>query len=151
MQASGASPTRLTSNFVSDQHPAYSPDGQRIAFQRDSGGSIQIYSIRASDGGGEQQLTSSGSNVEPDWGMDGRIAFASNRDGGAFDIFVMNGDGSSQARLVNSPPNRWPAWSGDGNYVVYYRDSGGSWAIYRAARDGSGETLLASNGLEPDW
>jgi len=63
----------------------------------------------------------------------------------------MNGDGSSQARLVNSPPNRWPAWSGDGNYVVYYRDSGGSWAIYRAARDGSGETLLASNGLEPDW
>jgi len=151
MQASGASPTRLTSNFVSDQHPAYSPDGQRIAFQRDSGGSIQIYSIRASDGGGEQQLTSSGSNVEPDWGVDGRIAFASNRDGGAFDIFVMNGDGSSQARLVNSPPNRWPAWSGDGNYVVYYRDSGGSWAIYRAARDGSGETLLASNGLEPDW
>ena len=44
MNANGASPTRLTNNPASDNHPAWSPDGTKIAFysSRDSNGEIYV-------------------------------------------------------------------------------------------------------------
>jgi TolB protein len=34
MDPAGLTPTRLTSNAATDDHPAWSPDGTRIAFSR---------------------------------------------------------------------------------------------------------------------
>ena len=42
------------------------PDGRHIVFQSNRSGSLQIWSMLA-DGTNQKQLTSSGSNSEPDW------------------------------------------------------------------------------------
>jgi Tol biopolymer transport system component len=87
---------------VWDISPAFSPDGQRIAFTGRVGNRWEIFTIGA-DGAGRTQLTFSDpkslqppSSVAPAWSPDGRhIAFLSNRDG-PWRIYVMNADGSDQ-------------------------------------------------------
>jgi len=87
---------------VWDTSPAFSPDGQRIAFMGRVHNRWEIFVIGA-DGSGRTQLTSSDPNMEqppssvaPAWSPDGKyIAFLSNRDG-PWRIYVMRADGSDQ-------------------------------------------------------
>jgi TolB protein len=68
----------LTNNTAQDSGAAWSPNGKRIAFERNS----EIWAVNA-DGTNQTQLTSNaaiGSN--PTWSPDGKkIAFVSQRDG----------------------------------------------------------------------
>jgi TolB protein len=57
---------QLTHDGGRNDFPAWSPDGRHIVFQSNRSGSLQIWSMLA-DGSNPQQLTSSGSNSEPDW------------------------------------------------------------------------------------
>lgn len=57
---------QLTHDGGRNDFPAWSPDGRHIVFQSSRSGSLQIWSMLA-DGSNQQQLTSSGSNSEPDW------------------------------------------------------------------------------------
>jgi len=95
-----------------DYYPAWSPDGGKIAFVRDTAGADDIYVMNA-DGSGVTQLTHGlASANRPAWSSDGtKIVFASNRDGN-WEIYVMNADGSGIIRLTdNSASDMWPAWS----------------------------------------
>ena len=63
--ATGGEATRLTESSGIDTQPAFSPDGQWIAFTSDRGGSPQIYRMPAA-GGPPQRLTFDGTyNVGP--------------------------------------------------------------------------------------
>ena len=55
--ADGGSEKRLTNNNGADSKPGWSPDGSRIIFTSDRGGSQDIYLMNA-DGTGVTQLTS---------------------------------------------------------------------------------------------
>ena len=88
---------RLTSgiiwNFSFD--PAWSPDGQKIAFtsNRDGGGNDWDIYVMNADGSDIARLTDGAGNEYPAWSPDGqKIAFSSDR-GGDSDIYVMNADG----------------------------------------------------------
>jgi Tol biopolymer transport system component len=79
--------------------PAWSPDGQRIAFEAYA----QIFTA-GPDGSGLQQLTSVGRNFFPCWNSDGtQIAYDS--DGGSdrnpYSIWIMNSDGSGKRVLCS--------------------------------------------------
>ena len=84
MNADGSGSDRLTRNGAHNFNPAWSPDGQRIAFERGrrqahptgSGAwGYEVYVMNA-DGSGQQRLTRGGS--QPRWSPDGRkIAFVS--------------------------------------------------------------------------
>ena len=110
MNADGTRERRLTTG--AGWSPAWSPDGQTIAYVSDAHGDDEIYSVRA-DGKGPTQLTDNEGmdDDSPAWSPDSSLlAFSSDRDGDT-DIFEMRADGSSVRVLVSGV---WsdgdPAW-----------------------------------------
>ncbi len=114
MDADGGNEQRLTENRNNDWNPAWSPDGNRIAFMADRKGdfvSFDIYVMDA-DGGNQQKLTNHrGWDGSPSWSPNGeRIAFVSERDGNT-EIYVMDADGGNLQNLTNNPGGDFgPAW-----------------------------------------
>ena len=104
MNADGSNQRRLTQNPADDADPAWSPDGQRIAFYSNRDGTFDIYVMNA-DGSHQRRLTRHfADDSDPAWSPDGHtMAFATNRDGNS-EIYVMNSDGSRQRRLTRTLP-----------------------------------------------
>ena len=62
--------------------PRWSPDGQRIAFNSNTEGNLDIYVIRASGGKAVRLTTDSADEEAPSWSRDGNwVYFISNRTG----------------------------------------------------------------------
>jgi TolB protein len=57
---------QLTHDGGRNDFPCWSPDNRHIVFQSNRSGSLQIWSMLA-DGSNQKQLTTSGTNSEPDW------------------------------------------------------------------------------------
>jgi dipeptidyl aminopeptidase/acylaminoacyl peptidase len=138
IQGDGQQRTRLTDTREFEQHPAWSPDGERIAYTRgDVMSNIDIWLMDA-DGTHHQRLTE---HPERDqraaWSPDGTgIAFVSQRDGDVA-IWLMDADGSNQRRLVKG---REPAWSPDGRRITFTSGQYEGWdEIYVV--DATGENL----------
>jgi Tol biopolymer transport system component len=135
----GTDLTRLTDLPSNQSHPAWSPDGTRIAFDvQESKDRTAIYVMNA-DGSSLDQLTEgSGWNYLPDWSPDGgRIAFVSNRDGND-EIYVMNADGSGQMRLTTDPEEDLsPTWSPDGTRIAFQSNRNANNEIYVMNAEGS--------------
>jgi TolB protein len=111
MGANGTSARRLTLSGSYNVNPHWSPKGDRIAYARLLGGSFQIFSINT-DGSGDTQLTTAGSNENPAWSPDGRFITFSSKRGGVEAIYIMRADGSGQTRVSQGKGNsNQPAWS----------------------------------------
>lgn len=94
----------LTDTDDSDVHPVFDPSGAKIAFQRGTGPSREVY-IMDWDGKNQRQLTySGGHSYGPlSFNHDGsRIAFVSDRDGNE-EIYTMDPDGTNQTRVTRNP------------------------------------------------
>jgi Tol biopolymer transport system component len=149
MNADGSGQRRLTRNTVRDSYPVWSPDGRRIAFERN----WQVWVMNA-DGGGKRRLTRNGArNFAPAWSPDGqRIAFERRlgrqqygRCSGcgnalAFEVWVMNADGSRQRKLTSR--GKRPGWSPDGLKIAFVSERDGYADIYVINADGSGQRNL---------
>jgi TolB protein len=102
--ADGSGVTRLTSGR--HDNPAWSSDGQRIAFNRPNqlGQGAEIYVMNA-DGSGATAITPGKyARMQPVWSPDDqKIAFHMNPLTNNIDIYVMNADGSGEARLTSDP------------------------------------------------
>ncbi len=83
LELSSGAIAALTSGDWNDEQPRYSPDGQRIAFTSNRGGSYNLYVMDA-DGRNVARLTSHGGNDrDPSWLPGGEsLVFSSDRDRG---------------------------------------------------------------------
>jgi Tol biopolymer transport system component len=112
--------TNLTPNSPGlDFQPAWSPDGEKIAFVSEREGNFDIYVMDADGKGKVTNLTKSETpEYHPAWSPDGRyIAFSSYRKGN-LDIYRMNADGTDEIRLTDDPArDDEPDWSPRGGIL----------------------------------
>lgn len=119
---------RLTDNEVHDSYPAWSPDGQQIAYL--SGFPEADLMVMSASGENPQQLTHGFSiNTESSllqWSPDGRvIAFSVKGDFIGADqiseIYTINADGSELRQLTDTGGvNLQPRWSPDGTQLIFF-------------------------------
>jgi hypothetical protein len=133
--------------------PAWSPDGRRLAYQRD--GAIWVMN---GDGSGQTQLTPGAAAGEfanePTWSPDGRqIAF--HRLDSQLGIWIVSDGGGLENQLTNVRDES-PAWSPNGQTIVAERHglpTADRLVLIRA--DGGGENLLvtgiSSANRNPSW
>jgi TolB protein len=133
----GTDPTSVTSGHV-DDHAAWSPDGTKLAFDRQVAGTNSEIFVMNGDGSGLVQLTTDPArDARPAWSPDGtRLVFDSNRDDPNlacwefsdtcnFELYVMGVDGSNPTRITTSPgQDREADWSPDGSKIAFRGDDG---------------------------
>jgi hypothetical protein len=109
----GGTPSQITDDIGSSYDPAFSPDGNLIAFVSDRGGDGDIY-VADADGTDVRLLTPGDNGAEdqtPSWSSDGRfVAFASNRSGGGFQVYFANQEGTAFPVTTNDRTNRAPVF-----------------------------------------
>ena len=157
----GANARRVTVSKTLNVAPAWSPDGQALAYSswRPAGqfGTFQdviisyIYK-------GVRQTPANGSpdkqNYLPAWSPDGtKVAFTLSQ-GGNQEIYVMNKDGSGLRRLTNNPDiDTSPTWSPTGTQIAWVSGRSGNPQVYIMNADGTGQRKLTSEvwADRPTW
>jgi len=104
--------------------PAWSRDGERIAYVSTKDGETAIYVMTLADGKVARLTRGGGWNGNPTWSPDGQwIMFDSSRDGpngGARSLFVVRPDGSDLSRITHGPDYiGQPSWAPDGKRVAF--------------------------------
>jgi Tol biopolymer transport system component len=166
VNADGSGLVDLTADSPAiDMDPAWSPDGTKIAFASNRGGTnFDLYVMNA-DGSGVTKITDSPfDDTDPAWSPDGsRIVFVSARSQNAGDIgdspneiWVMNADGSSPKRLTfNRVLDDDPSFSPDGTRIAWAHFGGSTgFDIWVMSADGGGQAQLTyadGDDEQPSW
>ncbi|HSL43715.1 MAG TPA: DPP IV N-terminal domain-containing protein [Anaerolineales bacterium] len=147
----------ITSNPSNDYQPAWSPDGQTIAFVSERDDNHHIY-LMDSDGKNQRRLTKSNmTELEPAWSPDGTmIAFVSSEGMLRSNIYVVNSDGTDLHPLTSETVgyNENPVWSPDGTLIAFWSDRTGNHEIFSIKLDGTGLVNLTNHPAadeNPSW
>ena len=148
----GADAGRYSQSTRWDSSPAWSPDGERIAFASNRSGPHSIW-VSQRDGRGAVQIADfAGTFIDnPAWSPDGtQIAFDGSPDGTTA-VFSVSPEGGTPRRIVDGPgDNRNPAWSRDGAWIYFESNRDGEWRIYaQPAAGGAAVAISAGPGINP--
>jgi TolB protein len=112
--------------------PAWSPDGQRLAYVSFEKRGSQVYLQDVSSGKREAVARFKGLNSAPNWSPDGsRLAMTLSRDGNP-EVYILNLQSRALTRVTFSQAiDTEPSFSPDGRSLVFTSDRGGKPQIYR--------------------
>lgn len=139
----GASePVKETISNRAESYPQISPDGQRLAFASDRGGSVQIW---VAEQNGARQVTSFGvRTAAPRWSPDGERLVCSSFEGKTRWVYVVDvRPGGTSRRLVEGAR---PSWSADGKSIYYSAGTAGRLEIWKIPEAGGTSVQVTTEG-----
>jgi TolB protein len=150
--ANGKNLTRLTNDYNYEENPAWSPNGNKIAYdQKDPNDYVHRVVTMRPDGSGKRYLSRGEEGLVPNWSPDGSEIVA---DGGG-GIYKINADGSEMTRLTHSIGDYNPAFSPGGGKIVFSSDRDGDYDLYIMKADGTDSPQRLTNqpgdDYAPDW
>jgi len=147
-KAGAAQPRTAQSLIASSQgeyHPAYSPDGRRIAFTSARTGVESIWTCDA-DGRNAAQLVPIQSD-SASWSPDGRRIVFDSLASGNYDIYVVDAEGSAPKRLTDEPTSdNTPTFSSDGSQIYFTSDRSGRPEVWKMPATGGAAVQLTRGG-----
>ncbi len=144
--------TRVTTAPGVDVRPAWSPDGEWLAFTNQHDGIV----LKRADGSGERTALVGG--LVDDWSTDGRFILYEGGSGNDRDVWYLerSADGSSWEphEYLATPANELvPKLSPDVRYLAYVSDESGRQEVHvRPFPDGGRQWTVSTNGgQQPLW
>jgi Tol biopolymer transport system component len=144
--------TRLTFDPRAEIAPVWSPDGKKIAFASNRGGSMDLYEKNADNSGEERLLLKSDQNKIPtSWSRDGRfLLFHSSDPKTQTDLWVLPLDSLKPFVFVKSEFDELEGQlSPDGRWIAYMASPSGNMQIY--VRPFSPQSAPASGSSGAQW
>ncbi len=149
VNSDGSGLRRVLAGTGLEASPAWSPQGDRIAY-------VQNNNIWIADSAGTHRrrlTTGPAEDAEPAWSPDGqRIAFSRKPANASAELLVVSAGGGKPRNLTHtaSVDEYHPSWSPDGAQLAFWmRASVDSVAVMNA--DGSGRRIVARRALMPCW
>jgi len=133
--------------------PRWSPDGQQIAFDSNTGGEFHVY-VMAVDGGQPRLLTNHNSACGVNWSRVGRWVSFSFDYGRVYDVWKAPAEGGNPVRITHGG-GVWPVESPDGKTLYVSNRVAGTISVLDADTLAVKQTLTAPGGpddmaLTPD-
>jgi TolB protein len=130
---------------VTNLSPAWSADGNRLAFSSDRSGHPEIW-IADSNGGSAHRITSYGRDVSPVWNprTGTQIAWVSGRTSEP-QIYMMDQDGSSVQAMTDGGYAISPSWSPNGAMLAF------SWNRKYGPGDPGGQDIYVMDIASKKW
>jgi TolB protein len=157
--ADGYNPRTVMDSGEPIMSPAWSPDGQYLAYVSFEGKASAIYVQRLASGERRRVSARSGINGAPAWSPDGkRLALTLSRDGN-LDLYVLELATQVLTRITtDSGIDTEPEWARDGESLYFTSDRAGTAQVYRvgAGSNQEAQRLTFTNGynarprLSPD-
>jgi TolB protein len=138
MRWDGSEAQQLTAHKSIAMAPAWSADGQWLAFTSFMRGQPQLFLLKPTQGYLRPLSTIPGVNTSPSFSPDGsQVAFAAG-DGGNTDIYVVPVSGGEPQRLTASRAiDTQPAWSPNGRQIAFTSTAAGSPQLYLMDAEGT--------------
>ncbi|MBN1427163.1 MAG: serine/threonine-protein kinase [Anaerolineae bacterium] len=112
--------TQLTFNTATDIDPAWSPNGQQIAYASNKNGRFDIYVMNADGSNARPLTTGSSDDFSPAWSPDGSQIVYHSQAGNSSHLYSISvAGGAPQQLTTTSTLNMWPDWSPIGGKIAY--------------------------------
>ena len=141
-------PQPVISSTLYDSSPQFSPDGKRVAFRSNRGGTQEIW-VCDPDGRNAAQLTHFNGPLTgtPRWSPDGKWVAFDSRPEGQPDIYTIPAEGGPVRRITTEiSEDVVPSWSHDGRWIYFASNRGGAWQVWKAPVNGGPKVQVTQNG-----
>jgi TolB protein len=138
--ADGENQQMIASSSEPLMSPAWSPDGQSLAYVSFESKASAIYVQRLRTGERTRVSARAGINGAPAWSPDGKtLALTLSRKDGDVDVYTLDLSTQVLTRMTNDPAiDTEPAWSLDGKKIYFMSDRAGGPQIYEVSIDQPG-------------
>jgi len=126
----GGNPVQITSGLGQKIHPAWSPDGSKLAYVTESGQNFDLWLISSMGGTATQLTIYPGYDDHPCWISESEILFDTDR-GGNWDIYKININTQAITLFLDEPDRVcFPALSPNGEKLAYVSSMSGKSEIW---------------------